>query len=134
MTYSMNLIESIIVDGSVFSFYNGIDFDIVMNHPDDGSNGFIFCFIENWVDEVKIWERQSKLDSVLNNKLIEEFNSKKIENNYLAIYQLQGTEPGVLFEIIKEKVIKKNFPEHPWIPISGMEKGAWRIGKTKVSN
>jgi hypothetical protein len=130
----MNLIESIIVDGSVFSFYNGIDFDIVMNHPDDGSNGFIFCFIENWVDEVKIWERQSKLDSVLNNKLIEEFNSKKIENNYLAIYQLQGTEPGVLFEIIKEKVIKKNFPEHPWIPISGMEKGAWRIGKTKVSN
>ena len=130
----MNLIESIIVDGSVFSFYNGIDFDIVMNHPDDGSNGFIFCFIENWVDEVKIWERQSKLDSVLNNKLIEEFNSKKIENNYLAIYQLQGTEPGVLFEIIKEKVIKKNFTEHPWIPISGMEKGAWRIGKTKVSN
>ena len=130
----MNLIESIIVDGSEFSFYNGIDFDIVMSHPDDGSRGFIFCFIENWVDEVKIWERQSKLDSVLNNKLIEEFNSKKIENNYLAIYQLQGTEPGVLFEIIKEKVIKKNFPEHPWIPISGMEKGAWRIGKTRVSN
>ena len=130
----MNLIESIIVDGSEFSFYNGIDFDIVMSHPDDGSKGFIFCFIENWVDEVKIWERQSKLDSVLNNKLIEEFNSKKIENNYLAIYQLQGTEPGVLFEIIKEKVIKKNFPEHPWIPISGMEKGAWRIGKTRVSN
>lgn len=130
----MNLIESIIVDGSVFSFYNGIDFDIVMNHPDDGSNGFIFCFIENWVDEVKSWERESKLDSVLNNKLIEEFNSKKIENNYLAIYQLQGTEPGVLFEIIKEKVIKKNFPEHPWIPISGLEKGAWRIGKTKISN
>lgn len=130
----MNLIESIIVDGREFSFYNGIDFDIVMNHPNDGSNGFIFCFIENWIDEVKIWERESKLDSVLNNKLIEEFNSKKIENNYLAIYQLQGTEPGVLFEIIKEKVIKKNFPEHPWIPISGMEKGAWRIGKTKISN
>jgi hypothetical protein len=130
----MNLIESIIVDGSEFSFYNGIDFDIVMSHPDDGSKGFIFCFIENWIDEVKIWKRQSKLDSVLNNKLIEDFNSKKIENNYLAIYQLQGTEPGVLFEIIKEKVIKKNFPEHPWIPISGMEKGAWRIGKTKVSN
>ena len=130
----MNLIESIIVDGSEFSFYNGIDFDIVMGHPDDGSKGFIFCFIENWINEVKIWERQSKLDSVLNNKLIEEFNSKKIENSYLAIYELQGTEPGVLFEIIKEKVIKKNFPEHPWIPISGMEKGAWRIGKTKVSN
>ena len=130
----MNLIESIIVDGREFSFYNGIDFDIVMKHPDDGTNGFIFCFIENWIDEVKSWERESKLDSVLNNKLIEEFNSKKIENNYLAIYQLQGTEPGVLFEIIKEKVIKKNFPEHPWIPISGLEKGAWRIGKTKISN
>ncbi len=130
----MNLIESIIVDDRNFSFYNGIDFDIVMNHPNDGSNGFIFCFIENWIDEVKIWERQSKLDSVLNDKLIEEFNSKKIENNYLAIYQLQGTEPGVLFEIIKEKVINKNFPEHPWIPISGLEKGAWKIGKTMISN
>jgi hypothetical protein len=134
MIYSMNLIESIIVDDRNFSFYNGIDFDIVMNHPNDGSNGFIFCFIENWIDEVKIWERQSKLDSVLNDKLIEEFNSKKIENNYLAIYQLQGTEPGVLFEIIKEKVINKNFPEHPWIPISGLEKGAWKIGKTMISN
>ncbi len=130
----MTLIEEIFIDNIKVQFFNGIDFNVVMKHSKDGSDGFIFCFIENWIDEVKIWERQSKLDSVLNNKLIEEFNSKKIENNYLAIYQLQGTEPGVLFEIIKEKVIKKNFPEHPWIPISGMEKGAWRIGKTKVSN
>jgi len=130
----MDLIETITVDEHQVSFYNGIDLDVVMNHPRDGSEGFIFCFIENWVTEVKSWERQNKLDSVLSEKRTKKFNSKDLENSYLGIYQLQGTEPGVLFNIIKQKVINKNFPEHPWIPISGIDKGAWRIGNSKFVN
>ena len=43
-------------------------------------------------------------------------------------------EIDVLFKVIKDKVINKNFPEHPWIPISGIDKGAWKIGKTRLSN
>jgi hypothetical protein len=130
----MTLIETIFVDDKEVSFYNGIDFDIIINHPKDGSNGFIFCFIDSWVKSVKSWERESKIDSVLTNELVKKFNNQDIENNYVAIYQLDGTEPGVLFQIIKEKVINKNFPEHPYIAISGINKGAWKIGKTRVSN
>lgn len=130
----MNLIEKIFVDGQSVSFFDGIDFGVIHNHPKDGSNGFIFCFIENWVKEVKKYQRQNKIDSVLDGKKIENFNSKHLDNNYVAIYQLEGTEPGVLFEVIKQKVINKNFPEHPWIPISGVDKGAWKIGKSKNSS
>lgn len=130
----MILIETILVDNIKASFYDGIDFDIIINHPKDGSNGFIFCFIDNWVKEVKSWERNSKINSVLTNEIVKKFNNQDIENNYIAIYQLDGTEPGVLFQIIKEKFINKSFPEHPYISISGIDKGAWKIGKTRLSN
>lgn len=131
----MTLIEEIFVDGLSVSFFDGIDFDIVTNHPKDGSKGFIFCFIDNWVKEVKRWQRNSTINSVLdNNKTVNKFKSEDLENSYVAIYQLEGTEPGVLFEVIKEKVINKNFPEHPWIPISGLDKGAWKIVKSKNSS
>jgi hypothetical protein len=118
----MTLIEKIIIDDNEFSFYNGIDFNIIMNHPKDGSNGFIFCFIDSWIKEVNSWERDSKIDSVLTNELFKKFNNQDIENNYVAIYQLVGMELNTLFQIIKEKVIKKNFPEHPWIPIFRIDK------------
>lgn len=130
----MILIETIEVDNNKISFYNGIDFEILRNHPKDGSEGFIFCFVENFVTEVQTHKRQNKINSVLTDNISIEFDSKDIENNFIAIYQLQGTEPGVLFEVIKNKVINKNFPEHPWIPISGLNKGAWKIGNSKISN
>lgn len=130
----MTLIEKIKVDDTDINFYNGIDIDKVINHPKDGTSGFIFCFIDNWVKEVKKWERESKIDSVLVGKKYRKFDSRNLENDYVAIYQLEGTEPGTLFEIIKDKVINKNFPEHPWIPISGVDKGAWKIVNSKVSN
>lgn len=130
----MTLIETIIIDDKNVSFFDGMDLDIIMNHPKDGSKGFIFCFIDNWIKEVKAWERDSKIGSVLTNNLVKKFNSQDIENNYVAIYQLDGTEPGVLFQIIKDKVINKNFPEHPYIPISGIKSGAWKIGKSGNHN
>jgi hypothetical protein len=130
----MTLIEEIFIDDMSVKFYEGIDFDIVMKHPKDGGSGFIFCFIDNWVSEVKKWERNSKIDSVVSDKYFEKFQSQNIENNYVAIYQLDGVEIDVLFKVIKDKVINKNFPEHPWIPISGIDKGAWNIGKTRISN
>ena len=105
-----------------------------MKHSKDGSDGFIFCFIENWVTEVKKWERESKINSVINNEQFEKFKSEELDNGYIAIYQMEGTEPGILFEVIKEKVTNKNFPEHPWIPISGLNKGAWKIGKNGLHN
>jgi hypothetical protein len=134
MISSMILIEEILLDQTKVKFFNGIDFNVIMKHSKDGSGGFIFCFIENWVTEVKKWERESKINSVINNEQFEKFKTEELDNNYIAIYQLEGTEPGVLFEVIKEKVINKNFPEHPWIPISGLNKGSWKIGKNGLHN
>lgn len=130
----MTLIEEIWVDKSKVRFFNGIDFNTIMEHPKDGSNGFIFCFIENWSSSVKKWERDSKIDSIINNEQFDKFKSEKLDNSYIAIYQLEGTELGVLFKVIKEKVLNKNFTEHPWIPISGVDKGAWKIVNSNVSN
>ena len=130
----MTLIEKLYLDGVCFNFYNGIDFDVIMNHSKDGLDGFIFCFVDNFVKEVKKWERESKIDSLLTEKISQKFDSQDIDNNYIAIYQLEGTEPGTLFEVIKEKVLNKNFPEHPWIPIDGLNKGAWRIRKSRDLN
>lgn len=134
MIFLMILIEKIIVDNKDIKFYNGIDFNIALNHSKDGSDGFIFFFIDNWVEEVKRWNRESKIDSIIKNKQYEKIKSEDFDNSYIVIYQLEGTEPGLLFKIIKDKVLNNNFPEHPWIPISGIDKGAWRIGKTRLLN
>lgn len=130
----MITIEKIRVDEIDMIFYNGIDIDFAVNHPKDGSSGFIFFFIDNWVKEVKKWERDSKIDTVLVNSNFKKFDTKSLDNNYVSIYQLEGTEPGTLFEIIKDKVINKNFFDHRWISISGVDKGAWKIVNSKVSN
>lgn len=130
----MTLIEKIMVDNNSISFYEGIDFTFLKNHPKDGSNGFIFCFVDNFIKELKSYQRQSKIDSVLSDDEILNFDTKDIDNSYVAIYQLEGTEPGVLFKIIKEKVVNKKFAEHPWIPISGLNKGAWKISISNIPN
>lgn len=134
MTFLMNLIEELYIDDVKIQFFDGIDFDIVLNHPKDGSGGFIFCFIDNWISQVKNWERNSKINYLIENRKFNKFNSENIDNNHVAIYQLDGVEIDVLFSVIRDKVINKNFPEHPWIPISGINKGAWKIGKTGLSN
>lgn len=130
----MILIEKLVVDDKLIYFYQGIDFNRLKNHPNDGSDGFIFCFVDNFVKELKSYKRQNKINTVLFDDTNYEFSTKDLDNNYIAIYQLEGTEPGVLFEIIKQKVLNKNFPEHPWIPIAGLKSGAWRIGNSKFSN
>ena len=48
----MILIDEIIVDNVNIKFYEGMDFDLLLNHSRDGSDGFVFCFIESWVNEV----------------------------------------------------------------------------------
>jgi hypothetical protein len=130
----MTLIEKIMVNKSSVSFYNGIDFDLIMKHAKDGTDGFIFCFIKNWADEVKSWERNCKINSVLTNEFIKKFKSKDIENDFVSIYQLDGIEIKVLLEIIKEKIVNKNLLNQTYIHDGDLDKGAWKIVKTRLSN
>lgn len=130
----MTLIEKIFIDDIEFSFFEGADFDVIMNHPKDGSKGFLFCFIENWTKEIKSWKRESQINSLLFGNSSKKFNTQELENDFVSIYQLQGTDIDTLFNVIKEKVINRNFLDHHWITVSGIEKGAWKIGKSKVWN
>lgn len=130
----MNLIETLNVDGLKISFYSGIDFDMAINHPKDGSDGHKFFFIESWRVEVKSWERQKKIDSILGSSEVKKFSSKLLENDFVSIYQLEGTESSVIYKHVREKVLRGELINQTWLPFSGIDKGAWKVEKIRVSN
>lgn len=123
----MTLIEVINIENQEVKFYKGVDFDTLINHPKDGKDGFIFCFIGNYNREIKKHERQSKIDSLVDGSNYRKFDWKLIENDFISIYQTDGVEEEVVYNTIKNKVLKNQFPNIPWIPISGISKGAWKI-------
>lgn len=128
----MILIDSMGYEDNEIRFYKGIDFDELINHPKDGSNGFIFCFIENWVKEVKSYNRQLKLESLIENIKFTEFEWDKLENNYISIYQTQGVGIDVVYKTVRKKLEINQFPDNPWLPISGISNGAWKISNTQI--
>lgn len=123
----MILIEEIIVDNSIIKFYNGIDFDVLIKHNKKGSDGFIYCFIDNWVSEVKSYNRQLKLESIISNVKFSKFEWNKINNNYISVYQTDGVGIESLYKSIRERVINLRSVNNSWLPISGIDKGAWKI-------
>jgi hypothetical protein len=123
----MILIDEIIVSGNLVRFYEGIDFDKLLKHPKNGSNGFIFCFINNWKSEVTSHNRQKKVSSVIDNEEYEDFSWDKIENNYISIYQTEGMGIFEVYETIRKKVERNQFESQPWVPINSLTTGAWNI-------
>ena len=121
----MILIDEITVDNVNVKFYEGMDFDLLLNHAKDGSNGFIFCFIKNWLTEVKSYNRQRKLSSVVDDIDYEEFEWEKIDNNFISVYQTEGMGIHDVYQTIRKKVERKQFDSRPWI--GGMSTGAWKI-------
>ena len=121
----MILIDEITVDSVNVKFYEGMDFDLLLNHAKDGSNGFIFCFIKNWLTEVKSYNRQRKLSSVVDDIDYEEFEWEKIDNNFISVYQTEGMGIHDVYQTIRKKVERKQFDSRPWI--GGMSTGAWKI-------
>ena len=115
----MILIDETNVDGIDVKFYNGIDFDVVVNHPSDGSKGFIYFFIDNWIEEIKKHKRNNKIDSIIENSKI--FDPEDIENNYIAVYQTSGYTSEV-YKTIREKVERNILTNFPWLPIAGITK------------
>jgi len=125
MTYLMILIDEIIVDNLNVKFYDGIDFDLLLSHAKDGSDGFIFCFINNWKNDVKIYNRQRKLSSIIDGIEYEDFEWEKIDNSFISVYQTEGMGILDVYQTIRKKVERKQFDSGPWI--GGISKGAWRI-------
>ena len=128
----MILIDSMEYEGTIVKFYNGVDFDKLIKHPKDGKKGFIFCFIENWVKEVKSYNRELKLESIVENLEFNEFKWDTLENNYISIYQTSGIGIDVVYETIRCKLEKSQFPDQPWVPIAGVSNGAWKISNNQT--
>jgi hypothetical protein len=128
----MILIDSMEYEGTIVKFYNGVDFDKLIKHPKDGKEGFIFCFIENWVKEVKSYNRELKLESIVNNSEFNEFKWDLLENNYISVYQTSGIGIDVVYETIRGKLEKSQFPDQPWVPIAGISNGAWKISNNQT--
>jgi len=133
MIFLVNLISKQTINYIDISYYEGIDFDLINNHPKDGSKGIIVFFIDNWVKEVKKWKRENKINQIINDK-ISDINIDIIDNNYVSIYQTENIGIELLYETIKSKIEKGNFPNQPWIPISGIDRGAWKIEVSKFRN
>jgi hypothetical protein len=125
----MILIDEIIVDNVNIKFYEGMDFDLLLNHNRDGSDGFIFCFIESWVNEVKSYNRQRKVVSLVDNTNYEEFEWEEINNNYISVYQTEGMDIHSVYEAIRSKVERKQLEQRPWEPVRGIMTGAWNLSK-----
>jgi hypothetical protein len=130
MIFLMILIYKNTVNNTEIKYYEGIDFDIVKNHPKDGSNGMLIFFIHNWVKEVNKWKRNNVINELLGEKN-EKYDLSNIDNNFISIYQSEGIPIDILFETIKGKIEREQFINKPWTPISSIDKGAWKINFKK---
>jgi hypothetical protein len=130
----MTLIDEIIVMDIPVKFYEGINFDEAIKHSKDGLNGYIIFFINRWEDEVHLYNRDKKIDSIINNSEFREFESEDIENPYVSIYQVDGVGIEEMYKTIRNKIENKNIPNQPWEPVSGFGKGAWKITNNKSGN
>ena len=127
----MTLIDEVQIDGIDIKFFEGIDFDRLINHSKSGSHGFMFCFIDSWVNEIKSFNRQNKIKSVVNNQEYKDFDWDDINNDYIAIYQSDGIGLFEMYKTIRQKVERKQFDIKPWTPIGGIDRGAWNIRTRK---
>ena len=124
----MILIDEIVNNDINYRFYNGMDFDILIDHSKNGSDGFIICFIENWVSEMKAYNRNKKIFSILDSIELKKFEWNEINNNYVIIYQIDcDIDINIFYKIIKDKVLRNQPMDLPYLSIDGIDKGVWKI-------
>lgn len=126
----MILIDEIEVANNNIRFYNGIDFDMIKKHPKDGSNGFIYFFIDKWENEVKIQERNNRISTILGDE--SEMDIHEIDNNYVVIYQTDGNTE-IIYSAIRKKVENGTLIKYPWLPIAN-DVGAFKINNNVIKS
>ena len=99
----MILIDEFKIEYKTVRFYDGIDFEVIYKHK---GNDFLIFFIKSWKDEIIKWERDSKLNKLLNNKDYIDFDVHNMENNYVSIYQV-GDNLSVVIDVVKKRIINR---------------------------
>lgn len=105
----MTLIDEINIETCIVRFYDGIDFDMIRDHKKEE---FLIFFIDNWIDSYTQWERDKKIDNLLNGT-DDDFNPSTIENNWISIYQTSGNLE-MTYLTIKSKLLDRNSLIEPW--------------------
>ena len=113
----LTLIEKICISGTDTYFYDGIDFDMIRGHREE--DGFLIFFVDSYVSEIKGWERENRLNSILEGTDFENFESEKYQNNHIAIYQTSGNLMSV-YEAIRKKLLEPTNHVFPF-KIKGFE-------------
>ena len=131
MTFLMILISEKNINNIKFKFYMGLDIDLILNHPDDGSAGFLVFFIESHEMEFNSYNRNLKINSILNSEQYKEFTIDDISKNCISIYQIDGIGFEEVYKLVLDK-IERTYNE-PWIPVAGI-RGAWKINNIEVKN
>ena len=105
----MTLIEEINIETCTVRFYDGIDFDMIRDH---NKEELLIFFIDNWIDSYKQWERDKKIDNILDD-IVEDFNPSTIENNWISVYQTSGNLE-MTYLTIKSKLLERKSFFEPW--------------------
>ena len=100
----MTLIETEIINNRICHYYHGIDFEMIRNHPKDGSSGFIVFLVESFIREIKNQNRERKLKSVLENKDFVEFDTEEMAHDFVGIYQYEGVGFKPMLDIVKKQI------------------------------
>lgn len=94
-------------------YYKGIDFNVIKNHPKDGSGGMIIVFVKNWRNEISKWKRNNNISRVLDEEVLEyDLDNIDIDNSYISIYQTGDVKVKSVYETIKNNLENKN----KWLP------------------
>jgi hypothetical protein len=103
----MTFLDEISVNNTVIKFWSGFDLKSILSHPKNGSEGFMIVLVESIDTERIKFDRDLKLNKILNQHSDLEFDDilSKLDNKYLALYQSRG-EDETLVKIIKEKFHK----------------------------
>lgn len=98
-----------IIDDNIF-LYKGIDFELGLHHPKDGSNGFLIFFTTNYERDFMSFSRNQKLEYLINDNPIVDYSKYDIagiNNSYILIYQT-GNNFQELYDIVKSKILNNN--------------------------
>lgn len=100
----MVLIESEIINNNLFQFYDGIDFDLIKYHPDDGTSGFLIFLVDSLIKEIESYNRNRKLNSILTGCDFIPFDTNEMSNDYVCIYLTEGVGIKTMINVVKEKI------------------------------
>lgn len=113
----MNFLDDMDIQKLNVRFWSGFDLEQILNHPKDGSDGFMIVLVESIESERLKFQREYMINRIIGDNNLIDFDNllDNVNNSFLAIYQSKGDDE-LLVKILKEKFTKTL----DWRPIQGI--------------